>query len=83
MAKKIKIVVKSNRISLNDATIVQTVDEIKAMTPIGVSTTAIIRAAVVNQLARMKAENATRRPSELAMEAAMKSPEWKRKDVTK
>ena len=23
------------------------------------------------------------RPSELAMEAAMKSPEWKRKDVTK
>jgi hypothetical protein len=60
MPKKIKIVKKSNRISLNDATIVQAVEEIKAMATIDIGTTAIIRAAVVNQLARIKAENATR-----------------------
>ena len=51
---------KSNRISLNDATIAQTVAEIKALASIDIGTTAIIRAAVVNQLARIKAENATR-----------------------
>jgi len=59
MAKKVRLTTKkeaSNRISLNDATIAQAVREIQKMAPISVSATAIIRSAVMDKLAALKAQ---------------------------